>query len=409
MFRAVITALAVLPLPFTLAACGPDTQPQGGPPGGMPPAQVSVVEVTPQRIPLTLEYTGQTAGSREAEIRARVNGIILKRHYQEGSVVKAGQTLFQIDPAPFQAALDQAEATKAQAEAQLAQTEAELQRVRKDVARLKPLLEAKAVSQKEFDDAAAAEQSVKANMLAAQAQIQSARAQIVQARLNLGYTRVESPITGLSSRAMKSEGSLVSGAEATLLTSVSQVDPIYVLFGIPDGEQLKLESEAAQGRLVLPKGGRFQARVKLSDGTEYASAGMVNFSDNRVNTQTGTVEGRAELPNKAGKLLPGQFVRVLLSGGERPNALLVPQRAVMEGPQGKFVYVVNEQSMAEPRPVEVGDWVDDQWLIRKGLKGGERVIVDGALKVMPGAPVQVAPPAGESAPAQPAPATKPQG
>jgi len=232
-----------------LAACSPhDEQGQQG----MPPAQVTVVTVQPQRVPLILEYTGQVAGYRDVEVRARVTGILLKRHYQEGSRVRAGQALFRIDPAPFQAALDKARA-------ELARAEAELERSQRDAARLKPLHEARAVSQKEYDDAVSAKQ-------VAQAQVQAARSQVTQARLDLGYTRVESPISGLSSRAMKSEGSLVSGAEATLLTTVSQVDPIYVLFGVPDGEQLKLEREAALGRLVLPRDGLFQASVKLADG-----------------------------------------------------------------------------------------------------------------------------------------------
>lgn len=383
-----------------LAGCGQGEQNQAGPggaPGGMPPAQVSVHTVTSQRVPVTLEYTGQTAGYRDAEVRARISGILQKRQYTEGSQVQAGQTLFQIDPAPFQAALDQAEAAQSLAEARLAQSQADLGRLTKDAARLKPLFEAKAVSQKEFDDAVSGREAAQAAVLAAQAEIQAARAQVVRARLDLGYTRVEAPLGGLSGRALKSEGSLVSASEATLLTTVTQLDPIYVLFGIPDGEQLKLEREAAAGRLALPKGGQYQVKIRLADGSLLDQVGRVTFSDTRVNLQTGTVEGRAELPNKAGKLLPGQFVRVLLTGAQRPAALLVPQRAVMEGPQGKFVYVVNGKSVAEPRPVKVGDWVGEQWVIDEGLHAGDRVIVDGALKVMPGAPVQVSPPAGAKA------------
>lgn len=389
------TALSALLIPLLLAACGQgDKAPAGPPGGGMPPAQVSVVEAQPQRVPVTLEYTGQTAGYRDAEVRARVSGILQKRLYQEGGVVRAGQPLFQIDPAPFKAALDQAEAAKSLAEARLAQAQADLARLTKDAARLKPLFEGKAVSQKEYDDAVSGQQATQAAVQAARAEIQAARAQIVRARLDLGYTRVEAPLTGQTGRALKSEGSLLSASDATLLTTVTQLDPIYVLFGIPDGEQLKLEREAAAGRLALPKAGRYQVSIRLADGSTYAQAGRMNFSDSRVNPQTGTVEGRAELANPAGKLLPGQFVRVLLAGAERPAAILVPQRAVMEGPQGKFVYVVNGKSAAEPRPVKVGDWVGEQWVIDEGLQAGERVIVDGALKVMPGAPVQVAPAGG---------------
>lgn len=398
------TALSALLLTLFLSGCGEGEQKPAGPPaGGMPPAQVSVVQVQPQQVPLTLEYTGQTAGYRDAEVRARVSGILLKRLYQEGGLVRAGQPMFQIDPAPFRAVLDQAEAARAVAEARLVQSQADLLRLRKDAARLKPLFEGKAVSQKEYDDAVSGEQAAQAAVQAAQAEIQAARARIASARLDLGYTQVEAPISGLTGRALKSEGSLLSAGDATLLTSVTQIEPLYVLFGIPDGEQLKLERAAAAGRMSLPKDGRYRVRVKLADGSVLAQAGRMTFSDNRVNAQTGTVEGRAELPNPGGKLLPGQFVRVLLDGAERPAAMLVPQRAVMEGPQGKFVYVVNGKSTAEPRPVKVGDWVGEQWVIEEGLQPGDRVIVDGALKVMPGAPVQVVPPAGGPDAARPKP------
>ncbi|HRH81624.1 MAG TPA: efflux RND transporter periplasmic adaptor subunit [Thiobacillaceae bacterium] len=398
------TALSALLLTLFLSGCGEGEQKPAGPSGGgMPPPHVSVVQVQPQLVSLTLEYTGQTAGYRDAEVRARVSGILLKRLYQEGSLVRAGQPMFQIDPAPFKAALDQAEAARAVAEARLAQSQADLLRLRKDATRLKPLFEGKAVSQKEYDDAVSGEQAAQAAVQAAQAEIQAARARIASARLDLGYTQVEAPISGLTGRALKSEGSLLSAGDATLLTTVTQIEPLYVLFGIPDGEQLKLERAAAAGRVSLPKDGRYRVRVKLADGSVLAQAGRMTFSDNRVNAQTGTVEGRAELPNPGGKLLPGQFVRVLLDGAERPAAMLVPQRAVMEGPQGKFVYVVNGKSTAEPRPVKVGDWVGEQWVIEEGLQPGDRVIVDGALKVMPGAPVQVAPPASGPDAAQPKP------
>lgn len=387
------TPLALLPgtvlLAGLLSACSPKPEqgPPAGPMGGMPPAQISVVTVQPQRAPLSLEYTGQTAGYRDVEVRARVNGILQKRLYQEGGLVKFKQPLFHIDPAPFQAALDKTEAD-------LARAEASLERAQRDVARLKPLFEANAISQKDHDHAVSDVQMAKAQVLAS-------KAQVAQAKLGLGYTRVESPIAGLSGRAAKSEGSLVSSAEATLLTTVSQVDPIYVLFGIPDGDQFKLQQEAAAGRLTLPKGGRFKVTIKRADGTPYPHTGTVDFSDNRVNTQTGTLEGRAELANPKTDLRPGQFVQVVLSGAERPAAMLVPQRALMEGPQGKFVYVVNDKSVAEPRPVQVGEWFGDQWAIQGGLQPGDRVIVDGALKVMPGATVQVAPPATGGSPAAP--------
>jgi membrane fusion protein (multidrug efflux system) len=349
----------------------------------MPPAEVSVVTAQPQNVPVSFEYVGQASGYREVEVRARVTGILLKRLYREGGPVRAGQPLFQIDPAPFEAALSRAEA-------ELARAEAEQARAQREMTRVKSLYAKRTVSQKEYDDAVSAAQVAKA-------EVQVARAQVTEARLNLGYTRVEAPIAGLSGRALKSEGSLVSGTEATLLTTLSQVDPLYVLFAIPDGDLLDLNREAAAGQIHLPEDGRFQATLRLSDGSTYEQAGKVDFSDNRIDTATGTVEARIELPNPDGRLRPGQFVRVILSGAERLNAFLVPQRAVQEGPNGKFVYVVNGESKTEVRPVEVGDWVGEQWVVHAGLKAGDRVIVDGALKIQPGAPVQLAAPSSEKA------------
>lgn len=380
-------ALAVVALAaaVTTACDKPAEGPAGNAPGGMPPAPVSAIAVEPRDVAVRYEYVAQTAGYREVEVRARVTGIVQKRNYHEGATVRRGQSLFAIDPAPFQVALAKAQADLAGAEARLAQA-------RREVARLKPVLEAKAISQKELDDSISAEQ-------VADAELKSARARVNEAQLNLTYTRVESPITGVASRAVVSEGALVSGP-SVLLTTVTQTDPMYVIFGVPDREFLALRRDVDQGRLRLPPGGRFQARVKLSDGTMYDGVGAVNFSDVRVNTQTGTSESRAEFSNKNNRLRSGEFVRIVLEGALRPNAVVIPQRAVLESPKGKFVYVVNAQSQAEPRPVEVGEWAEDGWVINGGLKSGERVIVDGVLKIGPGAPVQVAAPAAADKPAQ---------
>jgi membrane fusion protein (multidrug efflux system) len=370
-----IAALSTLAL---LAACGgPGGEPKGGkgpgPGGGMPPPEVNAVTVAPQSLPVSFEYVGQTAGSREVEVRARVTGILLKRNFDEGGRVKQGQSLFTIDPAPIQAAL-------ARADADVAAAEARLDQARRNAARLKPLYAEKAVSQKEYDDAVSAE-------LIGAADLKAARARQAEARLNLEYTRVESPVSGVASRALRSEGSLVSGPEV-LLTTVMQVDPIWVNFGIPDTEQARLQKEAQEGRLQLPKS--FEVELRLADGSLFARKGKVAFADVRISPATGTREARAEIPNPDGVLRPGQFVRVILRGATRPNAVTVPQRAVLEGPQGKFVYVVDEKSTAQPRPVEAGPWSGDDWIISAGLKGGERVIVDGVMKIGPGAPVRIA-------------------
>ena len=354
-----------------LAACGP----AGGPPGGFPPAPVSVIVTETRDVPVTLEYTGQTAGYREIEVRARVSGILLKRNYREGSGVKQGESLFTIDPTPFQLAQARAAADLGVAEARLAQTQREL-------ARLKPVYEAKAVSQKEYDDAASAER-------VARAETDSARARLNEAKLNLEWTRVESPISGITSRAQVSEGALVSGP-SVLLTTVTQTDPMYVIFGVSDRDTLALRNDVEAGRVKLPGDGKLKATVKRADGSEYKRGGAVNFIDVRINTQTGTTETRAEFPNPNNLLRAGEFVRVALSGAVRPNVIVLPQRAVLDGPNGKFVYLVNAESKAEPRPVEVGAWTGDGWIINSGLKAGERVIVDGTAKIfMPGAPVNV--------------------
>lgn len=370
-----VSAVALL-----ASACGPQ---QGGGPGGFPTAEVSVMTVQPRTVPVSYEYTGQTAGSREVEVRARVTGILQARNFKEGAAVRQGESLFTIDPAPFQVAAARAEADVAAAEARLAQA-------KRNAGRLKPLAAEKAVSQKELDDALSAESI-------GEADVKAARARLMEARLNLEYTRVEAPISGVTGRAPQSEGSLVSGPDV-LLTTVTQADPVWVWFGIPDGEQQRIRRETEAGRLQLPEGGRFEATVRSADGTVHAKAGRLSFSDIRVNPQTGTSEARAELPNPDGRLRPGQFVRVVLGGATRPNALMVPQRAVLEGPQGKFVYLLAD-GKAAAQPVEVGEWAGSDWIITSGLKAGDTVIVDGVMRIGPGAPVKVA---------EPKPAAKPE-
>ena len=362
-------------LAATLAACG---QAGSQSHGQMPPPEVAVVEVEAKRLPVAYEYTGQTAGYREVEVRARVTGILLKRNYREGEPVKRGQSLFQLDPAPFQVAYARAEADLATAQARAAQAG-------RDAERMKAVIDIKAVSRKEFDDAASGAQI-------AAAEVKGAQARVAEAKLNLDWTRVESPITGASGRALRSEGTLVSGPDV-LLTTVTQTDPIYVIFGIPESELLRIRRDVDAKRLQLPADGRFEVTVALADGSVYGKPGKVDFSDARVNTNTGTVETRAELPNPAGGLKPGQFVRARLAGAVRPAAITIPQRAVLEGPKGKFVYVVDAESKAEARPVQVGDWAGDAWVIDSGLAPGDKVIVDGVMKIGPGAPVRIAAPA----------------
>jgi membrane fusion protein (multidrug efflux system) len=376
-------AAAALLLALAVAGCQPGGGQHGG---GFPPAVVSTTTVQPKDVPVAYEYVAQTAGYREVEVRARVTGILLKRNFTEGARVRKGDSLFTIDPEPFRTALARAQADLAVAEARFAQA-------KREADRLRPVFKAKAVSQKELDDAVSAEQI-------AEAEVNSVRARLNEAKLNLEWSRVESPITGVTSRSVVSEGSLVSGPNV-LLTTVTQTDPMYVNFGIPDRDRLAIRRDVEAGRLKLPADGRFKATIKLADGGVYERAGVVGFTDVRVNHQTGTSEARAELPNPGGQLRAGEFVRIVLEGAVRPAAVVLPQRAVLEGPQGKFAYVVNGESKAEPRPLQVGDWNGDGWIINAGLKPGDRVIVDGVLKIGPGAPVKVAdaetPPPGKQA------------
>jgi len=365
-----------------LSACSPsggqekDKGGKGHPGAGMPPPEVNAVTVELRPVPLTFEYVGQTAGSREVEVRARVTGILMSRNFKEGGRVEKGQSLYTIDPAPFQAAL-------ARAEADVAAAEARHDQATRNAARMKPLYAEKAVSQKEYDDAASGE-AISA------ADAKAARARLLEARLNLGYTKVEAPSAGVASRSNRSEGSLVSGPDV-LLTTVMQVDPIWVNFGIPDNDARRLQGEVDAKRVMLPKGG-FEVQLRLADGSLYGKSGRLNFSDVRVNPATGTREARAELPNpNGGALQPGQFVRVILKGATIPDAVTVPQRAVLENPQGgKIVFVVDENGTAQPRPVQVGDWAGEEWVILSGLKPGDKVITDGVMKLGPGAPVRIA-------------------
>ena len=374
--RAPLVALmlaAALLLPGCELAQG-GAKAQGGMPA-MPPAQVTTVTVAPENVAVSYEYVGQTEGSREVEVRSRVTGIVLERQYDEGEPVQAGAPLFRIDPAPFEVAVAQARAELAGATAREAQA-------RREVARLKPLIAEHAVSQREYDDALSAQDVARANQQLAQARLR-------EANLNLGYTRITSSINGMSGRALKSEGSLVTANADSLLMRLSQVDPIYVNFSLSENQRLRIASEAAAGRLKLPSDGSLHVELVLADGTTYAQHGRVNFSDARVNTTTGTIDARAEFANPERTLMPGQFVRVRVNGASRPQAILVPQRAVLEGPHGKFVFVVND-GKAEARAVKVGEWHGNRWLISEGLSAGESVIVDGVVKVRPGAAVTVA-------------------
>ena len=383
--------IPVLSAALLLAACGQGQPPGAGGHGGFPPAEVTVYSVAPAQIPVTFEYVGQALGSKEVEVRARVGGILEKRLFQEGAPVKAGQTLFVIDPKPTEAQAASAEADLARAQAQLAQAQ-------REAARLKPLAEKKAIGQKEYDDAVS-------NGEFAAAAAKAAEAKLREARLNLGYTRVVAPVSGMSSRAAKSEGSLVA-AGTDLLTTISQIDPIWVQFNISENEKLRVERAVAEKKLSWPSNELMDVTVKLADGTTLQRKGKINFADTRINTASGTYETRAEFANKDSALKSGQFLRVTLNGPKRLDAITVPQAAVLDGPQGKFVYVAAKdkdgKDVALPKPVVLGDWVTGQgnlWIVESGLVPGDKVIVDGIARIfMPGAPIKLATAAAGAAP-----------
>jgi membrane fusion protein (multidrug efflux system) len=378
--RPIVRLLPAVAVALIVAACGKSGS-QGGF-HGFPPAAVTIEHVKTETIPVGFEYVGQTIGSKDAEVRARVTGIVEKRLYDEGAAVKAGQVLFLIDPKPYQAQVEAADADLARAKAQKAQAD-------RENARLQPLALHKAIGQKEADDAASTADLAAAGVKAAQAKLD-------EVKLDLGYTRVVAPISGLTSRALQSEGSLAT-ANQTLLTTISQTDPIWVVFNVSENEELRLQRAVAAHALELPKDNAYEVTIVLSDGSSFPRKGRINFSDTRVNPSTGTYEMRATLPNADGALKPGQFVRVVLNGARRVDAIAVPQVAVLDGPQGKFVYVAGKdkdgKDVAVPKPVKVGDWVDasgaHRWIVESGLAAGDPVIVDGMARIMGGGPIVI--------------------
>jgi membrane fusion protein (multidrug efflux system) len=369
---------------LSLAACGPGGA--QGQHGGFPPPAVTYEVVVAHPVSVDQEYVGQAAGSREIEIRARVNGIVEKRLFEEGAIVKSGQPLFKLESTLYAATAAQAEAAVGTADANLKQAEREFNR-------LKPLIDAKAISQKEWDTAASA-------FDVARAQQKQAQAQWTSAKVDLGYTHVAAPITGVIGRALKVEGALANVATDSLLATMAQTDPIHVYFSVAERDRNDLQAEIAAGTLILPKTG-YMVRLKAADGKWLKPVGRMNFRDYKADANTGAYAARAEFANTDNTLSPGQFVRVVLTGAQRANAFTLPQRAVLDGPMGKYVYVVgkgkDDKPAAEQRPVVPGEWVtlDTQdpgarngWVIRDGLKAGDKVIIDGVARIFaPGQPI----------------------
>jgi membrane fusion protein (multidrug efflux system) len=367
----------VVAVAAALSACGGGDKAAGG--GGMPPpAPVGVLKAELQAVALQTELPGRVEAQRVAQVRARVNGVVLKRLFTEGAEVKAGQPLFQIDPAPYQAALESAQASLAKAQANLAQAAAQAERN-------KPLVEAKAISQQEYLSSVAAAKSAEADVAAAKAAIQTAR-------LNVDYAHVTAPISGRIGRALVTEGALVSAAEATQLALIQQTSSVYVNFTQSANEVQQLRAALAKGQLRSAGAQAAQVRIALDDGSELAKPGRLLFTDLSVDATSGQVLLRAEVPNAEGQLLPGQYVRVRLSQAELPAGILLPQQAVKRSNQGDSVLIVGAGNKPEPRMVKVGSAQGNQWVVLDGLKPGDQVIVDGFQKMfVPGAPVTPVP------------------
>lgn len=357
------------------AACSKDAGSQ--PSAKRAPIEVGVVEIQPQRVLLTTELPGRTSAFRVAEVRARVDGIVLKRLYREGSDVRKGQQLFQIDPAPFEAALQRARAqfTSAQSSEATARLLAQ---------RYAPLIKTNAISRQDYDNAVAQARSALANVAAARADVRTAE-------INLGYTRVYAPIAGRSGRSNVTEGAYVQQAQATLLTTVTQLDPIYVDTTWSTSDLLRVRREMEYGQLVTVEG-KPKVTVVLEDGSEYAQPGTLLFTGVNVDETTGSVALRAVVPNPRGELLPGMYVRARIEEGSQPDALLVPQRGVTRDRSGRATaLVVDRAGQVQLRQLQVDRAIGDAWLVSQGIAPGDRVIVEGLQKVKPGATVKAVP------------------
>ncbi len=354
-----------------LSGCKDDVVVEQPPP---PPAEVEIVQPVSADIPLEYTFVGRTESSQRVEIRSRVSGFLEEIAYEEGGFVEEGELLYRIDRAPFESRLRAAHAQLAQQQARLDNAEALL-------ARIEPLAEADAVSAKELDDA-------RGRVNEAAAAVEAAKASVFDAELNLGYTEILAPVSGLAGSSQEREGAYISGTVGAL-TYVAKIDPVWVEFSISETLILRGAREQRAQRVRFPEDDNFEIALILPDDTEHPETGRISFADASVSTATGTVLFRAEIPNSGQTLRPGQYVRVVARGAVRPGAIVVPQRAVRQGPKGPYVWLVGRDGNAEQRPVALGDWYGDGWIIESGVTDGDRVIVNGAAMLAPGRPVAV--------------------
>lgn len=365
---------AALMMALALTACGDkkeDPAKSQGAAAQAKPPEVGVVTVQLGSVPLVSDLPGRLEAYRTAQVRARAAGILQKRLFKEGSDVKAGQQLFQIDNTPYQANLQSAQASLAQAEANLVQAASTARRY-------KPLVEANAISKQDYDTAIA-------NEKAAQAQVAAAKAGVTNANVNLGYATVTAPISGRIGRSLVTEGALVGQGEATQLATIQQINPLYVNLTQSSSDVLRLREALASGKLSSDGSNAAKVHVYTEDGKEYAHTGRMLFTDLTVDPTTGQVSVRAELPNPDGMLLPGMYVRVGLEQAQVDNAVLIPQQSVTRNEKGNFVMIVADDGSVAPRPVQISGSEGSNWIVSSGLKNGEKVMVDGIIKVGMGA------------------------
>ena len=382
---------------LALAACGGKGKEQGPP--QMPPPEVGVLKVQPQNAPLTRDLVGRLSPYRSADVRARVAGVLLKRTYEEGTDVKKGQLLFQIDPAPLKASLNAAQASLAQAQATATNDKVTALRVRE-------LAPKGYVSKADLDNALAAERN-------SAAAVQAARANVETARISLGYANVTSPIDGRAGQQQVTEGALVGNGEATLLTTVDQIDPLYVNFTMSVASLEKMRSAQRSGDVTLAGANKTSVRITLPDGSTYAESGVLDFSDTSVNPATGAVNLRATIPNPQRTLLPGMYVTLTANLGQQHKVFLLPQAAVQRDTVGAYAMVVGADGKVVRKDLTTSDMRDGQWVVNDGLAAGDAVVVSGLQKVKAGAPAkatpwQPAPPAGAKSAAK-APGQAPSG
>jgi len=368
--RALPVILGTLLASIVLAGCGKEEKKDVS----RPPAEVTALTVTARDVPVTQVFVAQTQSSQAVNIAARVSGFLDKRVYTEGSIVKSGQVLFRMDPKPFQAQVDGAAAA-------LQRNQAAMQVAQANLARTKPLAAQNALSQKDLDDAQGQYEQSAAAVAQSKAQLQSAQ-------LDLSYTTIVSPVDGVSSYAAVADGTYVS-PQNSQLTTISVLTPMWINFSISENEMERIRSQVQKGLIKLPENNQFIVEIELVDGSLFPYKGKITFTDPSYNSQTGTFLIRAAVENPKGLLRPNQYVRTRLHGATRPNAILVPQRAVQQGAKGHFVWVVNKDGKAELRPVVVGDWYGDSWFISQGLANGDKVVVDGAIRLAPDAPVKM--------------------